>query len=347
MTACTLYADDQPSSSLHTSSNHDMDLKETYYLPSTQDFFVYADYLLWKPNYRDTDSLKVFKFSNLGRLEKQVETRINYPRLPYSSGFRVGVGYRFPQNYLSSKVRPWQVEASYERIYTSTDIRASTKGITSYYEKQEEERITLQPNSGEVIRFRDTIIKNTTRGKATNYLGYNRADFKLSWPFWIADNVILKIGPGATFGYLKKRRLEEVRQNASPAGDLAGDYISKSSGSWWGGGLSGFADIHFEIGKGFGFFMDTSAAFMFGITDNKSFESYPDNSTFENTYKNGQYDFQPVVKAAVGLDFKRWFGSVQMYTNAGWEYNYWFYGNLFDLEYLSFSGLTARLGVAF
>jgi hypothetical protein len=195
-----------------------------------------------------------------------------------------------------------------------------------------------------------TLIDNYINfGKVSNFLGYKRADLKISWPFWLFDNVILKIGTGACFGYLTQGSRSTYFLQNLPVNDpnffsAQGYYTSMWQGTWWGGGLLFTGDVNFDIGYGLGVYIDTSAAFMFGKEESK--ERWVSGDYNDNTQYSNDYQYQPVVKVGSGLRYDRWFGPVQLYTSAGWEFNYWWYGAL-DFASLTFTGLSARLGVAY
>lgn len=340
--------------------------QKSLYSKDTECFFSYGDWLYWKPtailggNLNGTATIH----NNAGGAPSTANLKPNENRLPYASGFRVGLGYRFKENYLSRPIRPWQIEASYERIYTASHKKATASGYTSLYNTTTIKEVAINGIAdGQYIdtsnnniggigwggNLFDTITQENSYsnfGKIANFLGYNRADLKISWPFWIFDNVILKVGTGASFGYLSEKTSSTYYLKDLPLStDVQGYYVQSQEATWWGGGLLFTGDISFDIGYGLGIYIDSSAAFMFGRARTKLHflsTDYNDNTVYFDDYR-----YQPVVKVASGLSYNKWFGPVQLYSSAGWEFNYWWYGDLMHNDTLQLSGLTARLGVAY
>jgi hypothetical protein len=333
-----------------------------YYDKQSNEFFLYGEWIYWKPTTQDpmewsftstTPSVSIFSPDEVANFHT-----LSYD---YSSGFRVGAGYRFGENRCD-QIRPWQIEAEYTRLHTSVSQSKKTIGAGDV------ENIIIIPSV-------PVIFGNPfNQAKSRMSLEYDRLDFKLGWPIWVNTNIILRLLTGATFASFEnnwKSRFLTTQDLTRPID------TTELKWRWRGGGLFGGGDIYIDITKHFGIFADSSFGLLFGRMREKEFylAIEPDGSaSTTETFKYRFNSFQPVVNFAAGIDYKVWLGCVLMQLAVGWEFTWWFDMNQFgrvnerttrrisafsqskanvseyffrDPSDLGFQGLTARLGFDF
>ncbi len=342
-----------------------------YYNRNTSDFFVYADWIYWQPVVEDPMDWcnKFTLLSSVPTVTDDSDTRsLDYD---YSSGFRVGAGYRFGQNYLDQNIRPWQIEAMYTRLHTAESGSAEARGLISASPGSVYEQLLrrLVPTLND--RFEDTALQGNSRV----HLEYDRVDVEFAWPIWMKSNVILRLMTGATFAWFENNwttRFSDMIATSPSAVDPTSSTKTELEWNWWGGGLFGGGDIYMSIGKGFGFFANSSFALLFGPMEEKeeysTFSTITGHFTEDADFTYHFTSFQPVVNFGAGIDYKHWFkDKVMLHMSLGWDFTWWFDMNQFgrvnergshlatvgqyfdDTEPtdLGFQGLTARLGFDF
>jgi len=366
-----------------------------YYQPTTQEYFTYADWLYWKPVTDPIDwaGVDLFQVTSINLTGTQPALNFNDQVIqedltfPYSSGFRIGIGYRFRENETGKHSWPWQFEASYERLSTATSSKLNTQGIlqsetvqvaedpgVSFFVITELESViplapsvltNILPSYQEAPPI-EVVIKS---GQSRMSLEYNRGDTKFLWPIWLKNTAILRLATGATFANIISKWSASYQTSYVPEiGTPACDYTTFLKWNWGGGGVFAGGDITVEIGRGVGFYADTSVAALYGRMN--QVEKYTVWNGNRNNYylrvTRSYYSFQPVVKFAAGLNYKHWVSSILLYASAGWEFNYWFDMNQFGKvssrskapglgryfmqtkpQSLLFEGLTMRIGLEF
>ncbi len=362
-TMSSLFADANSTSNTRnqTSLQNSRPSDPYYYDQDTNEFFVYAEWIYWKPVTDDPMywSRKQHTATSTSPNTIDINADARCIKFDFSSGFRAGGGYRFARNRMGNDVRPWQFETEYTRLHTAESGHAKARGrIRNSGGNNIQEVITAEtPDLGST----DYIF-----GHSRVSLEYDRLDVKFAWPIWMRSNVMMRLMTGATFAWFENswhNWFSSVPQFSNQRDRTKFDW------KWWGGGLMGGGDIYLAIGKGFGFFADSSFGLLFGPMKQK--ESYflsTDvlvHETFNSKYR--PYKFQPVVNFGAGVDYKHWFKkSVMLHMALGWEFTWWFDMNQFgklvdrngtqpsipDLFFnkasdLGFQGLTARLGFDF
>src|SRR5436190_33957 len=95
-----------------------------YYDPCSYELFVYGEWLYWKPVTEDPmnwaqNEYVTFNLPPLG----VHENRVNTLRYEFSSGFRIGAGYRIPADAFDCDTRPWQIEMVYTKLHSTNTSR--------------------------------------------------------------------------------------------------------------------------------------------------------------------------------------------------------------------------------
>jgi hypothetical protein len=344
-----------------------------YYDQDTEEVFTYADWIYWRPvteepmNWLD----KTFSMNNTSGNLQQASTKRKSLVYDFSSGFRVGAGYRFAKDMFDDDIRPWQIEAEYTRLHTAEAGHAKAVGVLSTQTQEILSADVPVLTPPQQVGMPAVFIN----GHGRVHLEYDRLDLKFSWPIWIQSNLILRLKTGATFAWFENNWISRFRANLfnSTGGVVAPGHTetTKLKWHWWGGGLFGGGDICLPIGKGIGFFVDSSFGLLFGPMKQKEEYSIINGPTSEpNAQENKKYHFQtfqPVVNFGAGIDYKYWFRDiVMMHLALGWEFTWWFdmdqfgrvnqrssaiaptnsYFNTSPKD-LGFEGLTARLGFDF
>jgi hypothetical protein len=290
-----------------------------YYSEDSRGIYAFADYILWKPFVKYPAYWAMTSHAddfdpNVGFTKSNND--IKTLRYHFSSGFRVGAGYRFSKDMMDKFTRPWQIETEYTRLHTATARSVSI------------------PESDQDVLFPLVPLFNVAFGPISGHsklaLDYDRLDLKFAWPVWARYNVILRFMVGATFVWFENTWQSRFK---SP---LINDFRNKSSNNlkweYWGGGLFGGADVNISVGKGFGFYVDGS----FGLTTGKVKEhehyhavnEFVGNATTD--FHRKLYTFQPVVDLEAGINYKHWFqDKVMLYLSAGWDFTLWFQMNKF------------------
>lgn len=332
----------------------------SYYGSNTGVFFLYGEFIYWKPFTQDplnwVRKIELSLDGNGNTLNN--ETDIRTMNFDYSAAFRVGGGYRFAQNAWDHYIRPWQFEFEYTRLRTGESQSAKAQGIATPTQFNALE--AMLP----VFGFNGVLNKAHSRIS----LDYDRLDLKFAWPIWIRHNVILRLMGGATFAWFNNDW--KSRYSTVPVNGLINTNRTNLKWHWWGGGLFGGGDIYLSIGHGFGFFGDASFGLLWGPLHSKESYSSTGDTTFpagSREFKRHSYSFQPVTNLGAGIDYKHWFKDmVMIHIATGWEFTWWFdmnqfgrvnprsnpftaNGNIFfdKPTDLFFQGLTARLGFDF
>lgn len=376
--------------SISPSKSHQMINIDEYYGPSSSEFYSYIDYLCWKPitekmTWAAKESYNIREGGQSGS-EKYLAQTYDIA-LSYSSGFRIGVGYRFSQDYFAQNKRPFQLEANFERIYSSTSSSKKAKGVGAATKDDDgavsilasQTLFTLLPSylGGGVpgnAPYSYGTVNNPAFIEGNSHLkfGYNKGDISISWPLWIHNFMILRLYTGASFAYIESSWKTKFLQQSLPIADELEAYNTTSlKWNWRGGGLLGGIDTNIEFGRGFGFWANAAFSLMYGNA--KQYEYYSSSLSgilsspvYQIKSSRDFYSFQPLFKFGVGLNYKHWFKKVMLYSSAGWDFNYWVklnqYGQsyitksdnynsrYFDVRtssYLILEGLTARLGLDF
>lgn len=303
----------------HAKKSNSQQYRPYYYSEDSRGIYAFADYILWKPFVKYPAYWAMTTHSsdfdpNVGFTKSKND--IKTLRYHFSSGFRVGAGYRFSKDMMDKYTRPWQIETEYTRLHTTTARSVSIP------ESDQDSLIPLVP------LFNVAFAPQSGHSKLA--LDYDRLDVKFAWPVWMRYNVIMRLMIGATFIWFENTWQSHFK---SP---LINNFRNKSSNKlkweYWGGGLFGGADINVSIGKGLGFYVDGS----FGLTTGKvkerehyhAINEFVGDATRE--FNRKLYTYQPVVDLEAGINYKHWFkDKVMLYLSAGWDFTLWFHMNKF------------------
>ncbi len=325
-----------------------------YYTQDANEYFGYAEWIYWNPMTADPMNWGGFVTQSASTTVVASETFRNL-QYDFSSGFRVGLGYRLGCDTSGANTRPWQLEVEYTRLHTSTSDSEDANGVVNGIGSAIEPLLPT-PDTSHVYTF--------LHGNSHSSLDYDRIDLRIAWPFWMQSNVILRPFVGGTVAWFEND-WHTFFSNTPPATPASCDL----DWTWWGGGLLGGADAYVGIGNGLGFFADSSFGFLFGPLKTDELDTGVDNTPIFATLSchSDSYSFQPVVNFGAGVDYKYWFNKAAMLHIAlGWEFTWWFdmnrYGRVnqrdsaiastagyFNTEPsgLGYQGFTARLGLDF
>lgn len=336
----------------------------SYYDATMFSPYLFASWIYWQPVMESPMNWE-FKdgFINDPTIDPQYETdsfQTESIKYPFSSGFKVGLGYRIGENAYAKPTRPWQIQGVYTRLVASETSRNTAAGASG------------SPGAFETEEYVFPAVPYTRGGNFTSsrshaVLNYNVLDVNFAWPMWLEGDIIFRLNTGATFGWIKNTWNSSWSRTIDPISTET-DLMWK----WWGGGLSGGGDIYLPIGLGLGFIADGGFGLLYGRMNEK--ETYQANSATVTEFNASTYrfhSFQPEVRFSAGLDYKRWFGRrVMVNLSASWEFTWWFNlnqcgmvnnncyyvtapvsreGRFFNTEPsgLGFQGLTLRGGLDF
>jgi hypothetical protein len=329
-----------------------------YYDKVSQEWYVYADWIYWKPIISDPMYWATKRL--LITLGAYNDGELQYLDLvyDYASGFKAGLGYRFRERECLD-IRPYQMEVEYTRLNSVVSKTSHAPGRLS-------NSITDSFFPVLPFLFSNSSSKLGIFTKSSAILKYDRLDYKLAWPIWWNTNVIFRLIGGATFAWFKNN-WDSTIVTAQDQGAFADTSTTKLSWKWWGGGLLGGGDIYLSISRHFGFYANGDFGLLFGPMHET--EKYHSSSASEFDYTKATYhftSFQPVVNFGAGFDYKQWINCVMLHLAVGWDFTWWFDLNQFGKQInsintptpgiffldqspsdLGYQGLTVRLGFEF
>ena len=288
----------------------------TYYDECMFSPFVYGEWIYWQPVTQDPMNWESKKqeFTNTGATVANFSHQNESIDFEFSSGFRLGAGYRVGKNAFDEPTRAWQIEAIYTRIVSEASSGNHAIGEISPTNPYENDFLFI---------LLPKILANDYRnGFSRAKLKYDRVDVDFAWPIWMSGNVILRLMTGPVFAWVSNDwKSTWVYQEADPTAINTTDLEWK----YWGGGLTIASDVYLPVGKGFGFFADAGLSLLLGKMKENEFYQFTDAThdlSFSTSYRF--HSFQPEVSLGVGVDYKRWFHrSWMLHISAGWEFTWW------------------------
>ncbi len=299
------------------SSNHCADLG-TKSDPSG--LFLSAEYLLLKPQRRDLD-FAILNQTNSGHPDGTTESLV----LGTSSAFRVGGGYRLPNN--------WDVGASYNYLFSRGQrVVASGPNGTVYATLTHPEQ-----------------VEQATTAIGDARLNYNIVDVEVGHRMQFADQFGLRVFGGGRGGFINQH--VSATYNGR---DAANDGVY-SRVDFDGVGLRVGAEGVWTIGRGFSLFAHAAGSLVGGRYEVRETET---NGTATLVHVSEKFEkVVPVTEYGVGLGWQK----DNIRIRLGYEMTNW--GNLVDrpdfvddvhrgkmvrrLSDLSLDGLSFQVGIGF
>jgi len=371
LSLCTLEAQDKK---MQNETQPERTYKPYYYDQSSKGFFLYGEWLRWKPFLEDSMNW-VDKKERAGAFQKD---KVEELELNWSNGYRVGFGYRFARDTGDSWIRPWQFEAYYTH-YHSHDKRAA-QGEPSPGIAQGTVLLPVVPvisPNGPGSGY--DLGTTPTHAESEVHLHYRTVDAKMAWPIWMRENVILRLMAGGIFAKITDHWDTEYKTESPGIAFLKTN--SNFDWSFIGGGLELGADIHVALPQGLGFYLDGDCGLLVGRI--RKVETYKVDpltaAVVQQEWSRHDKRFEPMFRFEAGFDYKHWFRkSWMLHLALSYEVQLWinmnqfgktndradatpinspfgttvkvpFIGNFFDNSpsNLGFHGLNARVGVDF